>query len=388
MINKVCLSLTLILMLTVVNVQANQSQTKTPVYQDVKISPDGKHIAIAMDVEDKRTLAFFELKNMSYVGGAKLPRLSEVGDFFWANNERLVMKVLKKEAWREESLYYGELFAVNVNGTQGEMIYGYRALHDRKARGAGSRFKRKKRLNGSAEIIDLLPNDERNILISSSLWPSKSKPWDRFWQDHGPRHASVYKLDIYNGQFNDKRIAGAPISYATFLANKEGELKAVYGRDKNNHTQLFIMDNEEWQQIPSANFSQEIKPIAINEQGTLLLALDTFKQDRTGLFQLNLANGKYENIFTDKKNNISTVEINKNSKEVYALRFDDEASTYLTVGKSSVESRVHKSLLNIFSGKQVSIVSKSANNEIFVIKVGSGKFYIYSKLSNKLSALN
>ena len=62
-------------------------------YQDAKISPDGKHIAIAMDSEGKRVLVFLNRKSMEMVGTAKLPDINEVGNFHWVNNERVVIKI-------------------------------------------------------------------------------------------------------------------------------------------------------------------------------------------------------------------------------------------------------------------------------------------------------
>ncbi len=357
-------------------------------YYDVKVSPDGKHFAVALDVEGKRTLAFLSSENMSYVGGTKLPRLSEVGEFYWANNERIITTVLKKEAWREQAISYGELFATNIDGTLANMIYGYRALHDRKATGAGSRFKRKKRLDASAALIDILPGEERNILISSTLWEEGTKPSDTHWKDFGKRLASVYKLDIYNGQFDTKRIGGAPTPYATFLADKDGQLKISYGRDAN--AELYIRADEDWQQVPSASVGKNIKPLTINPAGTHLLALDNYKQKHTGLFALELSTGKYSSIPVDDNADISDVETVKNGHDVYALLTSEKTPRYIMVNQDSIESQVFNSLLAVFPEKRIRIVSKSEREDVFIVKTtdkGIDKFYIYNKTTNKLVAL-
>ena len=361
--------------------QANE----TSKYYDVKVSPDGKHLAFSLDVEGKRTVAFLSTKDMSYAGGAKLPRLSEVGEFYWANNERVVMTVMKKEAWREEAIFYGELFATNIDGSLADMIYGYRALHDRKATGAGSRFKRKKRLDGSAALIDLLQGEERNILISSTLWAEGTKPSDTHWKDFGERLASVYKLDIYNGQINTKRIGGAPMPYSTFLAGKGGELKISYG--KNANAELYIRQDQDWQQVPSSSTGKNIKPLTINSTGTHLLTLDNFKQENNGLFALELATGIYSKVDLGENVNIIDAEMVKNGHDVYALLTDEETPRYIMMNLDSVEAQIFNSMLAVFPGKQIRIASKSENDEVFIVKVTeneSSTFYIYNKQTNKL----
>lgn len=361
----------------------------TSKYYDVKVSPDGKHLAVSLDVEGKRTLAFLSSNDMSYAGGAKLPRLSEVGEFYWANNERIVMTVLKKEAWREEAIFYGELFATNIDGSLADMIYGYRALHERKATGAGSRFKRKKRLDGSAALIDLLPSDERSILISSTLWTEGTHPSDTQWKGIGERLASVYKLDIYNGQINKKRIGGALVPHSTFLADNNGQLKISFG--KNTNTELYVRLDEDWQQVPSSSIGENVKPLTINSTGTHLLTLDNYKQENYSLFALDLASGKYSKIDIGDDADISNVETVKNGHDVYALLTSEATPRYIMVNLDSVEAQVFNSMLAVFPGKKVKIASKSANDEIFIIKTtdkDANTFYIYNKQTNKLVPFN
>ncbi|WP_286265940.1 hypothetical protein [Thalassotalea atypica] len=389
MFKSICFLISLLFVSVSVSAENANNQSQHKQYHEVKISPDGKTIAVAMDVEGKRTLAFLNTANMEYVGGSKLPRLSEVGQFYWANNERVIIQVHKKEAWRPESIYYGELFAQNIDGTKANMIYGYRALHERKARGAGSKFKKKKRLEGSAEIINLMSDDERSILISSTLWKEGTHPSDTHWKGIGNRLAAVYKLDIYNGEISTKRIGGAPVSYATFLSDNKAQLKIAYGENVNN--ELYIMsDDGKWQQVASSNVGKNIQPLAINSAGTHMLALDNFNQQNTGLFQLRLSDGSYENLVSDDEINVLGAEVSKDGHDVYALLLSGDYPSYAVLNQDTVESQVFNNLLAVFPKKQISIVSKSDNNELFVVQVmvdgKNFKHYIYNKTTNKLSA--
>jgi len=380
--NVVFLSFFLISVLFVGQVQAQSWEHlfDRAKYQSVKISPDGEHLAVAMNLGGKRSLAFLSRKNMKYVGGLKLPGVNEVGRFYWANNERVVIKVNQRQAWRKKSLPYGELYAVNIDGSGGEMIYGYRSVKRRVGNSKGTKFKEKERTKGWADIIDMLPEDNKHILISST-------PWD----NQGDRMASVLKLNIYNGKINKKRITGSPISYATFFTDGKGEIKAVSGINKNSQTQLFTMKNDEWYQVPSSGLGESFSALSINEEGTHLFALDNYKQDLTGLFKLNLTNGNYKNIFTDSKVDITNIEMTTDRNSFYALRVDDGFPAYLLMNQKLEESKVFKGLVATFPNQLVNITSKSDDGKIFIVRVSSdveaGNFYVFDKSSNQLTSL-
>ncbi|NQZ82512.1 MAG: S9 family peptidase [Colwellia sp.] len=385
MIKNICLSLSLLLLFTHAYAENWEHLFDNPKYQNVKISPDGKHLAVAMDTNGKRSLAFLNRKNMKYVGGAKLPDNNEVGEYFWANNERVVIKISRQEPWDRESKFTGELYAINVNGSDGRMIHGYSSLiADRPSQRSG-KFKKKKQIKGWANVINTLPDNKNDILISST-------PWDELGEkteDNGL--SSVYKLNIYNGKINKKRIAKSPIPYATFLSDNRGELKAVYGIDKNNSTQLYFRKDKKWQHISSENFGGYFHPVAINNGGTHLLAIDNFNQDIAGLFKMDLSDGSYKNIFTDEKVDITDVEVTKDNNNIYALRVDDGFPAYLMTNQSFREAQVFKGLVGAFPNQEMNITSKSKDDKLFIVAVSSdieaGRFYLYDSEDNKLSTL-
>ena len=361
---------------------ASDTQSK---YYSVKVSPDGKHLGVTMDIEDKKTLAFFNLESKEWVGGAKLPRLSEVGEFHWANNERVIMTVMKAEAWRKEAIYYGELFAQNIDGTKAQMIYGYRSLYERKALGAGSKFKKKERTDGTAHIIDLLPDDERTILISSTLWPESSRPWDTRWKDYGKRLAAVYKLDIYNAQFSKKRIAGGPVPYSTFLTDNNGQLRIAFGKEV--QSELYVKNAEDWQHIPASTFGNNVTPIAINAAGTHLITLDD-KQGQLSLYQFNLTDNSYQ-LLLDDNEKVINAEKTKDTDQVYAAKLAGDKTRYIMLNDDSTEAQVFKNLLAVFPEKSVNITSKNSAANLYIVEVTSAesktKYYIYNLTTNKLS---
>ncbi|WP_286263350.1 alpha/beta hydrolase family protein [Thalassotalea atypica] len=344
-------------------------------YQDVKISPDGQYLAIIVDSHGQRALAFLSRETMETIGTTKLPDINEVGNFHWVNNERVVLKIIQRKPWQEEPLYYGELFAVNVDGSQTELIYGYR----NGGNGKRSRLKKKKKTNGWAELVNRLDDDEENILIMSTLWDEK-----------GSRLPSLYKLNVYTGKLK-KQLISSPVPYADFITDSSGNVKVVTGINENNEREVHIRKNRKWHQLPPHNYGQDFQALTIDETGKNLFVIDNFGQDKSGLFKLNLNTGKLKKIITDKKVDISQVKYTSDGNNIYALGVDDGFPSYYVLNKALKEAQVFKVLISAFPGQSVDITSKTDDGNVYIVKVSSdieaGKFYLYDQQENKLRGL-
>ncbi|QOL26243.1 S9 family peptidase [Thalassotalea sp. LPB0316] len=344
-------------------------------YHSVKISPDGKHLAVAVNSEGKRALAFISRENMKMVGSAKLPGKNEVGEYFWANNERVVIKINQREPWQEQLVYYGELFAVDLDGSRGELIYGYRNFES----SLGSRFKKKEGTMGWADVVDRLADEERHILI-------KSTPYD----NQGDRMPGLYKLNIYNGKLK-KLVMGSPVPYADYITNSNGDVKVVTGINKKFNREVHLRKGDSWQQVPTSNFGNKFWPLTLDESEENLFVIDNFNQDKAGLFKLNLASGTLKKIITDKKVDINHVKYTSDGHSIYALGVDDGFPSYYILNNELNEAKVFKGLIAAFPGQTVDITSKSENGEIYIVRVSSdieaGQFYLYDLKKNKLKKL-
>lgn len=340
-------------------------------YENVKISPDGKHLAVSLLIESKRGLAFLDRKTMALVGTALFPGRYQTGDYYWVNNERVVIDMVKKDGWRETPVSYGELFAVNLDGSKGSIIYGFQAG----TKQVGSRIKKKKSTRGWAKIIDTLPNDDKHILISSTPMTTTPKP------------PGVYKLNVYSGVMK-RRISTAPIPHATFLTDTNGKLKAVVGTDKNDHEQLYIRKNDEWHHVGDNVVGKKVIPVSVSASGKSLFTIDDYQQDLKGLFELNLEDYSYKSVFTDKKVNISGIEMTTDGRSTYAVKLDDGYPSYVILDKKMEEAKVYKNLVKSFPYSEVTITSKTLDGKIYIVQVNSdivpGRTYLFNLEKNEL----
>jgi len=344
-------------------------------YYNAKISPDGKYLAVSVLLEGKAALAFLDRESLEVIGSSKFQGSYEVGQYHWINNERVVINMVKRFPWLEQPQSLGELFAVNYDGSKGKMIYGYQAGEMQ----TGSRIKKKESIYGWGSIVDTLPEDKNHILISSTPM-SKT----------GESLATVHKLNVYTGIMK-KKLAKSPVSYAKFLTNNKGEVKVVTGTDKSNNNQLYVRKEGLWEKVPTENFGNKIIPLSISDSGDYLYSIDDHNQDLRGIFKLSLEDYSHTPVFTDKKVNVTDVEMTSDNRSAYAIRIDDGYPAYLILNKKVEEAKVFKDLLKSFPYNKVKITSKTENGEFYIVSVSSdidpGRLYIFDKKLNKLNHL-
>jgi dipeptidyl aminopeptidase/acylaminoacyl peptidase len=346
-------------------------------YFSTKLSPDAKHLAVGLIDKGKRRLAVFDIETFKIVGGVNFNGIEEVGEFHWVNNERLVIKVLHKDKWEEEAKYYGELFSTDIDGKRGKMIYGYRAGETQ----TGSNLKKNKSVRGWADIISVLPNDKKNILIAST--PQS---------ESGARIATIHKLNVKTGKLG-RVIAKAPVPYADFIADKEGNVRIAVGTDKTGSTRVYhlAVDSKDWIEVDHDKVGSSFAALSLDDSGENLFILDNSGQDKMGVFKMNLTTGERKKIYVDDEVDITSVTFSSDRNSVYAAKTDADYPTYVMFNSKSEEAKVYKSLLGTFPGHEIYITSKSNDSNLWVVAANSdisaGFYYLYDKRSNKLQRL-
>lgn len=350
--------------------------SKAAAFSDVKISPDGKFLAVVINVEKKKALGIVNRAEFKIVNVIRFDDDYEVGQYLWVNDERLVIKMVKPDRWSKEPKYYGELFAVNWNGRKGDIIYGYSAAQ----RQTGSNIKAREATQGWAEIVDVLRDDKRKILISSTRWGSD-----------GNIVPELLSLDVYSGK--TRKVAHAPAPHSNFLTDANGDLVLASSTDSRNQKAVYRYNTKtkDWSEIPKEKFGNRFHPVAVNDTGDGVLVFDNYQQDKTGLFELKLADFSYRQVFTDSKVDISSVEVTKDGNEVFAFKLDDGRPGYALFSDQYAEAKLFKQLLQTFAGDALHITSKTADSAFWVVfsysDINPGAYYLYDANKKAITRL-
>ena len=229
-------------------------------YLDLALSPSGKHIAARVQVDGRVFLVLLKTEDMSIVGGIRPQNNDIIHTVNWVNDERVVFEYAEKQSYLDSPIPTGELYAMNIDGSQRELIYGYRA-GDQKT---GSRISSKDDSKASQEIISFLDNDDDHILIVEYPWTKDGK----FYYDRREKPALISRLNVYSGK--KRKLEVLPYGSSSALANKFGDVKFMTWRDDNNVQHSAYRSNNDGEWIPLEEAFENVSgllPLGQSEDG-------------------------------------------------------------------------------------------------------------------------
>ena len=133
-----------------------------PRYEQVKISPDGDYLAATAVVDGRAVLALVHLVDRKGVNVTARDR-ADIVDFWWVAPHRVMYTLGERVGGLEAPQSTGELYAVNADGSDGKILFGFRAGEDHGAtniRHAESDY-------AIGTLIAPLIGDARHVLIES-----------------------------------------------------------------------------------------------------------------------------------------------------------------------------------------------------------------------------
>ncbi len=230
--------------------------SRNPEVRGARISPTGEYLAIVKDEDDQRVVAVFEFPAMKLINVIDFPGRSEVGNYWWVNDERLLVSVAVDWNNREEDVSYGELYAVNANGKKGKYLYG---LRGDQADSTKSRVSSVRREFGSASLVDPRWDNPKEVLI-------EIREWNRGFKDV----TFTAALDVYTGRITDRLLA--PTANADVVADKNGEVRFSFYIDDDQNTVIHYRNQEtgEWELFSKAEYGDStIEPLEIDDNGNI-----------------------------------------------------------------------------------------------------------------------
>ena len=345
-------------------------------YRDVQISPDGGKIALLTLSEGRQALVILSSDTFKLVGGTNFKAPKEVGDFFWANDERLLINVAQKRGWEEKRSNYGEIYGVNFDGSKGELLFGYSINAS-----TPSLFKGKEASRAWGEPLHRLPGNPDEVLI-------KSTPMS----NGGDRLTEIKRLNIHTGILSNTLMA-APISYANFLTDKQGNIITATGTNDDAFIEAFWRDerSEKWQTISPTLVGSQFNPFYYDAETQNIYAISNALTDTTSLIKFKRGSDQAEILFNDPNTDISDIIFDSNGNQLLAVTTELSTPTTHFIDTSGTEAAVLNAMLGAFPGKKVSITSSTRAGDKWIVLVQSDidtpTFYLFNKDKGQLVQL-
>jgi len=332
------------------------------VVSNIKLSPDGKYLAYSIPKGNSEIVSIIDTATNKATYSFTMGENRFVAQWYWANNERLLIKPGRKSG-RSETLYYtGKLQAINFDGSKNKQLWGYNGRF-----GSGEKDNFKDPFN----IESLMRDDPEHIMISS------------FPTAESTRRLKL--INIYSGRVINRELSST--RKARFIIDAKGNAIAQIGILKSWEDEILYKNKEnDWVEFENA---RNYDLISDYDDKSILMSHYVGK-NQTELVQFNRHTSESTVIAT--MNDIQATSLLWSwDNKVIAYRTDSGKPKMNFLDPKSDRAVFNQLLLNSFKGKYVSELQRSRDNNIRLVYVSSdtepGIYYLYNNTKKKLAPL-
>lgn len=341
-------------------------------FDDIKISPTGEYLAASVPVGRKTALAIVRRADNKLVASMSIPGdRTHVAGFWWVNDERVLISGAEKFGDLEAPQLTGELFGVNVDGSKGGMLVGQRLEGD----GPGTRTSTKKVEQIAAFLVDDLPGDDKNVIIS--VRPFSNDAYTR-----------VEKMDVYTGRRTP--ISQAPVRNAEFITDHAGNVRFAQGKTMENVSKLYSRDADggEWKLVSDGKGHAETPIGFAADNNTAYLEVEQAAgPDR--IVAMDMTTGARRDIVAD--DDTSSDQILYSHNLPIGVRLMDGLPRSEFFDPQSKEAKLYRQLEKAFPGQKVTITSASKDDRYALLVASSdqnpGDFFLYDATAKRVDRL-
>ena len=352
--------------------------SKNADYRGVRISPDGRYLAtLAPQEDDKNALVVIDRSTMSISGMVRVDQEQSIGEFVWANDGRVVAKILSRQSGDDRLADNGEIFAMDADGGRKKLIYGYR-VGDMTT---GTKIRKASAEWAYASILDELPDDPKHVLIAS--YP---------FSGIGESTATVLKLNVTRG--TTVKVTRAPAVNVRLQHSKDLSTWTSVGEDIKGKLRIQWRggDSIDWQTLAQADsLDQRFEVVEILSSDRSVIALSNFSTPVISLVKVNLDTGSFETLLSDDRYDVARPIYDKDAKTVLGVCYSADRPRCKYLDSSHPTSRVHASLQNAFPDHFVRIVNWSKNGKIATLSVWAdrnpGDYFLFDAEKKKVDFL-
>lgn len=340
-------------------------------FDTIKISPTGEYYAATVPLEDKTALVIMRRAGNTLTGTFVLGRNTHVEDFWWVNPDRVLISISEKFGLLDEPLLTGEIYAMNADGGQADILVGQRV----QGAGLGTRVQPKKVERIAAFLVDGLVADHKNVIIAVS--PFSGDPYTR-----------AEKMDVYTGR--RLPVARAPVRNARFTTDNKGVIRFAHGAGIDLVNKLYYRDGNgaEWRLINDEAVSKRVEiPIGFSaDDGIAYLRIEQ-DQGPDAIVAMAVAGGQRKPVLRDDNTDPLRILYKPGTAVPVGAMYMDGKPRTAFFDDASSEARLYRSLEAAFPGQSPFITSSTADGRLTLLQVASdrnpGDFFVFDTVAKK-----
>lgn len=340
-------------------------------FESIKISPNGEYFAATVPFEDRTALVIMSREDSRLLGTFQLGRDSAIYGYDWVGPHRVVIGAAEKFGELDRPQPTGELFAMDADGGKTEMLVGQR-VEGR----LGTRIRGKKAEQVAAFLVDELPGDDDNVLISVS--PFSSDPYTR-----------VEKMNVYTGVRHV--VTRAPVRNARFVTDNHGVVRFAVGADTDNVSKLYYRagDGAQWTLLNDENVTRRVEfPVGFSADDRIAYLVAEQPAGADAIVAYDIGSGRRSEVLRDAELDPSVLYKPGTAIPVGAM-YDGAKPRLRFFDEASAEARLYKSLQAAFGESAAAITSSTRDGRFNLVEAWSGHnpgdFYLFDTVAKKAS---
>jgi len=348
---------------------------KNDSFENIQLSPTGEYYAATVPMEDRTVMVVIRRADGKVTANVSGGEHSVISSFHWVSADRLIVGLAQKFGALDEPQLTGELFSVNAATGSNEMLVGQRLS----GAGLGTKLQTKKTEMVAAFLVDDLPADDKNVIIS--VMPFSDDPFTR-----------AELMDAKTGV--RRRIVNAPVRNASFRTDNTGVIRFAFGAGSDNVQQLYYRkgDGAQWERVPSlAGIGLRQWPIGFSADNQTAYLQVEQPEGPDAIVAMNLADMSRKEVLRDDDADPYSVILSNGTNIPVGVFFMDGKPRAAFFDKQSKEAILYRSLEAAFGGGPVEITSQTSDGRLALVHVwgdrNPGDFYVFDTVAKKAEYL-
>lgn len=340
-----------------------------------RLSPQGNYLGVVKEIDEKRTVVIFDYPSMKFRSVLAYPGDNEVGGFSWASDDRIIANIVEDYSGLEGGRSYGELFAMNADGSKPKHVFGFRAGAKTEQMSRTSKIKNE---YASAEIINFLDKNPKEVLINIFYW---SRGYSNV--------SEAARLNIFTGKLTEK--VRAPVTNANLASDQNGNIRFAFSQNDDNEFVIHERDlkTRKWSVFSKTPFGEGgMVPISFAPDGRIYVSYGP-NDGPSGIYLLEPKTQKLEKVYQHEL--VDAWPRQDRTGALYGVEVMPGKLEFVPLDTAHPQSQLIKAMLKIFPDSVPSINSGTRDNSMLVARLvnpsKTPEYYLYNSKEKKLELL-
>lgn len=335
------------------------------------LSPDGKYLAVRMDDNDANShaLVIYSVDNMQQpVSVLRMPKYDLPLGITWVSPTRLVVAKGSQRGPLDTPVFYGELFATDVDGKHQDYLFGYD--------GTGSRGSTRSADKGWGYVVGKPELANGHFYMSAESWNSRGK-------------YSLYDVDATKnvrhliGEINETGM--------DFMIGADGLAHFAYGRNDDYDYLVFHREGSGWTRLSAAQTGGSFAPITYTPDKQRIYASYNPGDGPAMLVEQDETGGDRKVLAKDDFSSVGDIQWTPPPAQPFAVAFATGVPRVTYLNSDLPAAKLHMAISQKFPGSYVNFINYSEDGGVLLFGVSSdrdpGTYYLIDTHQYKVRKL-